>query len=166
MSGLYHLSEKGFTNNKILQILDYTGIYALIAGSFTPIHMILFQGKERWITLVLVWVLAITELTLTAVFFDLIPGWLHLTFFLTLGWMGLSTFWHLHRRHFRHLLFDLTLGGVFYTIGALIEFMKKGILIPGVIESHEVFHVFVIVGAAAHWKLIWNIAEIQDHIMR
>ena len=46
MSGVYHLLSKGTTASYVLRILDYTGIYFLIAGSFTPIHLILFRNTN------------------------------------------------------------------------------------------------------------------------
>lgn len=159
MSGVYHLLEKGHTANYVLKILDYTGIYGLISGTFTPIHLILFRGVHRWLVLAIVWVLSITGLTLTAIYFEEIPHSLSLTFFLSLGWFGFYTMWKLYQVHSKRLVIYLLLGGLSYTIGAVIEFAGWPILIPGVIESHEIFHVFVLLGAFFHWKLVYKISK-------
>ena len=159
MSGVYHLLEKGHTASYVLHILDYAGIYCLIAGTFTPIHIILFRGIHRWLVLAIVWSLAITGLTLTAIFFERIPEWLNLTFFLALGWIGLYTLWKLYKVHSKELFKYLMLGGVSYTVGAVTEFLWWPTLIPSVIEPHEVFHIFVMLGAFFHWKLVYRISK-------
>ena len=159
MSGVYHLLEKGGAANYVLRILDYTGIYGLIAGTFTPVHLILFRGLHRWLILAIVWTLAITGLTLTAIFFDDIPHWLSLSFFLGLGWMGFLTFWFMYKLHSKKLVFYLISGGLFYTIGAICEFLNWPIIREGIVGAHEVFHIFVILGALMHWLLIYKIAK-------
>lgn len=50
-------------------------------------------------------------------------------------------------------------GGIAYTIGAIIDFMEWPNIIPGVVGHHEIFHVCVIIGALAHWLLIYQIAD-------
>ena len=159
MSGVYHLLEKGYTANYVLQILDYSAIYTLISGTITPIHTILFKGIHRWLILTVVWTLSITGLTLTAVFFQSIPEWLTLTFFLGLGWFGLFTVYSIYKVHNKALISYIVIGGLFYTIGASFEFFRWPILIDGIIGPHEVFHIFVILGALAHWKLVYRIAS-------
>ena len=159
MSGVYHILEKGFTANYVLKILDYTGIYALIAGTYTPIHLILFRGIYRWSVLLLVWFFSIVGITLTAIFFKDIPEWLSLIFFLSMGWIGLYSMWNIYRVHSKKLVIYLIVGGLAYSLGAIIEFIGWPILITGIIESHEIFHIFVIIGALIHWKLIYEIAR-------
>ncbi|MCO4793660.1 MAG: hemolysin III family protein [Bacteriovoracaceae bacterium] len=159
MSGVYHLLEKGYTPNYVLHILDYAGIYVLIAGSYTPIHLILFRNIHRWLVLCIVWTLSITGLTLTAVFFDTIPEWLNLTFFLSLGWIGLFTLYHVYKIHSKELFLLIIYGGLSYSIGAICEFMRWPEVYPGVIGPHEVFHLFVLLGAAFHWRLIYKISK-------
>jgi channel protein (hemolysin III family) len=159
MSGMYHLLERGFTANYVFKILDYTGIYGLIAGTFTPIHLILFRGLHRWMILSVVWVLAIIGLTLTAIYFETIPQWLNVSFFLGLGWVGAFSMWKIYQVHSKALLGYLLLGGLLYSIGAVIEFLGQPILWYGVIESHDVFHVFVLMAALCHWKLVYQIAK-------
>jgi len=89
ISGVYHLLDAGGGARRVLQRLDHAGIFLLIAGSFTPVHMIMFTGWLRWGFLGLVWALAVTGATLTAVFFDRIPEWLSLGLYLGLAWFGL-----------------------------------------------------------------------------
>lgn len=158
MSGVFHLLEKGTASRYVFQILDYTAIYAMIAGTFTPIHIILFRGMKRWLILLVVWVLAITGLTMTSIFFDDIPKWLSLLFFLGLGWSGYLSFRFIYK-HQKTFAFYIAAGGIAYTVGAIVDFTEYPAVIPGVMGPHEIFHVFVIFGALAHWLLIYQIAD-------
>lgn len=159
MSAVYHLLEKGHTPNYVLRILDYCAIYIMIAGSFTPIHLILFRKAHRWLVLAIVWTLSITGLTLTAIFFDDIPQWLMLSFFLGLGWIGLFSMWHIYNIHSKSLFKLILSGGIAYSVGAICDLLNWPVLIDGVIGPHEVFHLFVILGAGLHWRLIYKIAK-------
>ncbi len=88
MSGVYHLLDQGGTPRYVMQHLDHAAIWIMIAGTFTPIHVILFTGWRRWGVLAIVWTAAITGLVLKTVFFDEFPEWLGLIFYLALGWVG------------------------------------------------------------------------------
>lgn len=156
MSGVYHLLTPGTVAKDVLQRLDYAGIWVLIAGTFTPIHTILFRGAWRWAILALVWTAAITGLVLQVIFFHSFPEWLGLTFFLGLGWVGALTGIKFHHLFQHKTVKYLLAGGLFYSIGAIIDFLKGPVLILGVIGAHEIFHIFVILGALSHWVFVWR----------
>lgn len=157
MSGVYHLLEKGTDANYVLQILDHAGIYLLIAGSFTPFQIILLRGYQRWIPLTLIWILAITGLTLTSIFFSDMPEWLILCFFLGMGWMSLFTVWFLRKISIETIKY-IAIGGVFYTVGAVCDFLKWPILADSIFGPHEFFHICVVLGALSHFYGIYKIA--------
>lgn len=159
MSGVYHLLEAGGAGHKVLQRLDHAAIFALIAGSFTPIHWILFRGWGRWGVLVLIWSLAITGLTLKVIFFESIPEWLGLTFFLGLGWIGLASGAVLWRRYGFALIRPLVYSGLFYSAGAVLEFLRWPVLIPGVLGPHELFHLAVLAGIGFHFRFLFGLLE-------
>jgi len=85
MSGVYHLLPFGSTAREILRRLDHAAIFTLIAGTFTPVHGILFTGWRRWMPLLLVWSAAITGIVFTSVFISEIPPWFSITVYLGLG---------------------------------------------------------------------------------
>ena len=91
MSGVFHLLQPGGNGRAVLQRLDHASIFVLIAGTFTPIHIILFRGWRRWAVLTLIWLLTITGLTLTTIFFHDMDERLGLLFYLGLGWLGIIT---------------------------------------------------------------------------
>jgi channel protein (hemolysin III family) len=159
MSGVYHLLTPGTTGRIVLQRLDYAGIWVLIAGTFTPVHIILFRGAWRWGILMLVWAIAITGLVLQIIFFESFPYWLTLILFLGLGWMGILTALQFRKTFTKHSLRLLATGGIFYSIGAIVDGMNWPILFQRVIGPHEIFHVFVILGALWHWRFIYEWAD-------
>ena len=74
MSAIYHMLEPG-TGRNVMAHLDVAGVFALIAGTVTPVHTILFRGFNRWGPLLLVWSAAVTGITLRTIFSDrLSPG--------------------------------------------------------------------------------------------
>jgi len=159
MSGVYHLLEPGNTPRMALQRLDHAGIYVLIAGTITAIHFTFFNKKKRWIVSTLVWVLATTGLVLTVVFFDSIPQWLLSSFYLGLGWLGLATGYLLKVSYGTKTFLSVLKGGCIYSVGALIMYFDRPVLIPGVLEAHEIFHICVVLAAYTHWKLIYDWAN-------
>ena len=130
----------------------------LIAGSFTPVHVILL--RERWQRHLLgwIWVAAIAGLVLKTVYFDTTPPWLGLLMYLGLGWLGLISTVALARRFGVRFVLPLVWGALAYTIGALADFLGWPVLVAGVVGPHEVFHLGVVAGVAFHWAFILGIA--------
>jgi channel protein (hemolysin III family) len=159
MSGVYHLLDAQFLPRQVFQRLDHAAIWVLIAGTFTPLHMILFRGTWRWGVLALVWTIAITGLTLEAVFFTDVPPWLSLSGYLGLGWLGVLTAWHFRRTFGDNSIRYLWIGSVVYTLGGLLDFLEWPVIVSGVIGPHEIFHVFVMVGAFYHWWFVYKWAH-------
>ncbi len=162
MSGVFHLLEPGGTARAVLQRLDHAGIFFLIAGTFTPIHGILFKRSLRWGVLLFVWTIAITGIVLKSIYFSDIAEWLSLSLYLGLGWVGALTGILLYRRfHFEFIKY-LIFGALAYTIGAIFEFLRTPILIEGVLGPHEIFHIFVLFGISFHFIFIFQFSKRQN----
>ena len=145
-SGIFHAMPSGTPVREVFKRLDHAAIFILIAGTFTPIHVILFKGVMRWGVLVPIWVAALAGITLKTVFFTSTPEWLGISIYLVMGWAGAISMvgaWRLYNLRF---VSPLILGGFAYTVGALCEFTGEPTLIEGVIRSHEMFHIAVLVG--------------------
>ncbi len=162
MSGVYHLLEIGGTGRMILQRLDHAGIFFLIAGTFTPVHTILFRGRWQWGMLLLIWTIAITNITLKVVYFDAIEEWIGLLMFLGMGWVGAISGILLYRRFGLNFIKPLLYGAFAYTVGAVMEFLRWPELIPGHIGPHELFHIAVLFGLGYHFLFIYTFAD-HDH---
>ncbi len=159
MSGVYHLLDSRGAAHRVLQRLDHAAIFAVIAGSFTPIHWILFTGWGRWGVLLLIWSLAITGITLKAIFFESIPEAVGLASYLGLGWIGLASGLALGRRYGFGLIRPLVYSGLSYTAGGLLEFLRWPVLIPGVLGPHEFLHIGVIAGIGFHFRLLFGVLD-------
>jgi channel protein (hemolysin III family) len=159
LSGTYHLLPPGTGGRAVLQRLDHAAIFVLIAGTFTPLHVILFRGAWRWAPLGVLWASAAAGVTLKSVFFGGTPEWLGVLFYLVMGWLGAVSGAELWRRHGARLVRPLLLGGVAYTAGAALELLRWPEAVAGVIGPHELFHVFVLLGAGLHWRFIWLFAS-------
>jgi hemolysin III len=148
-SALYHaVWLTGGSLNRFRR-LDHVGIYLLIAGTYTPGAWSLLQRGWREKTLATIWGLA--GLCAVRVWVGgILPPWISTLIYLVLGWGILLCYRELARNHTHRALLPLPLGGVFYSIGALINLMNWPVLKPGVFGAHELFHFFVLAGSACH----------------
>jgi channel protein (hemolysin III family) len=172
MSGVYHLltpavgmgSRVGISGGSVdtggaravLQRLDHAAIFVLIAGTFTPVHTLLFRGVLRWGMLAFIWTLAVLGVTLKSIFFTGTPPALGLGLYVLMGWFGIVAMVAVARRTGFRSTRTLVAGGVVYTAGAVIEGLSPPPLIAGVVRAHELFHLAVLAGLALHWRFIWN----------
>lgn len=161
MSGVFHLLDHNSAGRVVLQRLDHAAIFGLIAGSFTPTHIILFKGFWRWGFLVLIWTLAISGMIIKTMFFYELPEILGLMFYLGLGWVAILSAYLTHRLHGFRIIRPLIYGGLAYTVGATLQFLGHPIVIPGVIGPHELFHIAVLAGIAWHWLFIRDLLKLK-----
>lgn len=159
MSGVYHMLPGDGAGAAVMFRLDKAAIFVLIAGTFTPVHGLLFTGAIRWAGLSVMWAAAITGLTLVTIFFDRMPYGLGTTLYLTLGWVaGISVIAAWRRRGFRYVR-PILAGGVAYSMGAILLGLGWPTLIPGVFGPHELWHVAVITGLGLHWSFVSRLAR-------
>jgi channel protein (hemolysin III family) len=159
ISGVYHLLAPGGSGRLVMVRLDHAAIFVLIAGTFTPVHGILFHGRWRWEPLILFWAVTAAAVTLKTVFFSDLSEWLGLALYLCLGWVGVATGSVLWFRYGGRFIRPLAWGGVAYTAGAVLDYSGLSPLIPGVLGSHELFHVAVLAGAGLHWRFVYSFAS-------
>ena len=129
--------------------IDHIGIYLLIAGTVTPIGLVLLSGRWRLALLSGIWALAAAGILARLLVH---PTIVQLTiFYLFMGWVGSLAYLELARRVPRAALRPLWIGGLCYTVGAVLNGLHWPVLVPGVFESHEVFHLFVMAGSGWHY---------------
>lgn len=160
-SAVYHLLDTSGAAHTVFQRLDHAAIFLVIAGTFTPIHYILFTGFLRWGFLMIVWILTISGLVVKTIYFTTIPEWLGLAFYLGLGWMGLIVGYKLWQRYDFAFIRPLVIGGICYTVGAIIEYHHKLILLTGILGPHEILHIAVLAGIGFQW---WFIIKTMDRV--
>lgn len=159
MSFVYHMMAVGGTAREVMLRLDVASIFILIASTFTVIHGILFEGRERWRIPIFLWLIVVVGVTLRSIFFHSIPSIVGDGIFLIMGWLGAVSSWMLWKKFGFDGVKLVFLGGVFYTIGALINAFDYPVFISMVWGPHETFHLLVLAGLGAHWAFVMSIAD-------
>jgi hemolysin III len=163
-STLFHGVRSGEERIMILGRLDHVGIHLLIAGSYTPLAWNLLRGPWRTGTLLAVWLSTLAGSTMLLFNIQLSPL-LATCEYLTLGWGALFCYFEIARSIPHRRLRPLVLGGMLYSVGALINLCHWPILWPGVFGYHELFHLWVMAGSSAHfWFMLTVIAERREAI--
>lgn len=152
-SAAYHLIAAGPRVVLFLRKLDHSAIYLLIAGTYTPICLQFFSGFWRIGLLAVVWALAVLGIGVK-LFIIRAPRWVTAAVYLAMGWLSLSAVQEILNSLPTGALIWLLLGGLFFTGGAVIYILKKPDLFPGVFGFHEIWHIFVILGAFSHFVLM------------
>jgi hemolysin III len=155
-SGIYHTVIASPAAIQVLRKIDHSAIYLLIAGTYTPFCLIAFQGFWHYGLLAIIWVLAVAGI-ITKIFIINTPRWLTAGLYILMGWLSVSAVGEFLRRLPPQTFVWLLAGGILYTLGALIYITKKGDFFPGVFGFHEVWHVFVLLAAAAHFVAVATI---------
>ena len=106
--------------------------------------------------------LAVVGIVVKTVFFSSVPEWLGVGAYLALGWGGAFSMLLVVRRWGLRAVSPLALGGIAYTAGALCELTNSPVLVPGVVGSHEVFHLAVLVGLGSMWLFMHRIARVPE----
>lgn len=149
-STLYHSVSKLALKRK-LRILDHISIYYLIAGTYTPVCVVLLSDSRGWILLYAVWGLALLGTALKLFFtgkFEVFS----LLLYLFMGWLIVFDIGALIDATSNLGLVLMALGGAFYTLGIVFYALRK---IP---FNHLIWHVFVLGGASSHWLFIyWDV---------
>ncbi|HAH69930.1 MAG TPA: hemolysin [Synergistaceae bacterium] len=152
-SAAYHLVNASEKAIRILQKIDHSMIFVLIAGTYTPICLTLLRGRLGYWLLALIWSCAAAGIVMKMFFFD-IPRLLYTGVYLIMGWIAVFVIVPLYRAGGPLPLIWLLAGGLFYTAGGIIYAIKKPNILPGWLGFHELFHIFVILGSTAHYVMI------------
>jgi hemolysin III len=139
---------------QIFQILDYSAIFLLIAGSLTPLCLVTLRGPFGWMIFGVTWFFAILGIVLKASFPKL-PKWVTNTLYVSLGWIGAILAIPLVTILPLNAIILLAAGGIIYTIGSFIFLHEKPNFVPGKFGFHELWHIFVLVGAFLHWLMMY-----------
>ncbi len=158
ISGLFHMPPRGSPIHRVAERVDHAAIFVMIAGTFTPALGILFGNRLRTRGLALIWCAALLGATVKTIFFDYLPEWLGLTMYLAMGWLGALVVVAAARRYSVKFVQPLLIGGIVYSVGAVLEFFQCAYVVPGVIHAHEVHHLTVLIGAFWHWVWVWQFA--------
>ena len=159
-STLYHCLNTPVKGRIALRKYDHISIYFLIAGSYTPICLLVLPRSWGVPLLTVIWALAIGG-TVMALLWINAPRWVTSGMYLFMGWMAVFAIVPLVRYMPAAGMFWLFLGGVLYTVGGVLYAVKW----PGRdnprFGCHEIFHVFILLGSIAHFFLMYRVVVFQ-----
>ena len=144
-STLYHwlkLSDAGIMK---LRRADHIMIFIYIAATYTPVCIVALKGTLGWSLLIAVWFVALVGVIIK-IFWMNAPRWLSTFIYILMGWLAVIVIYPLVNAIQIGALIWLSIGGLFYTIGAVIYALKKPDPYPGILGFHEIFHLFVLLG--------------------
>ena len=152
-SASYHLIVAAPGRIQFLRKLDHTAIYFLIAGTYTPICYNVLTGFWRWGLLAIIWTMALVGSGFKIAFIKM-PRLLSAAPYIVMGWLGAIGGYELFRVFPMSAMIWLVVGGLFFTVGAIIYITKTLNFKPGVFGFHEVWHLFVIAGCLCHYVVM------------
>lgn len=155
-STTYHALNLSDRTNRILKKLDHMMIFILIAGSYTPICLIVLGGKTGYMLLALVWGIAILGILIKGFWINC-PKWFSSILYIAMGWVCVLSFTQLINSLPAAAFYWLLAGGIIYTIGGIIYALKLPIFNSRHKEfgTHEIFHLFVMGGSVCHFIVMY-----------
>ena len=141
-STTYHTFDISIKVNTILKKIDHMMISVLIAGSYTPVCLLVLKGRLGIILLSIVWGIAIAGILIKA-FWVYCPKWVSSVLYIGMGWTCVLAFTQLL--------------GIIYTVGGVIYALKLPLFNSRHknFGSHEIFHLFVMAGSACHFIVMY-----------
>lgn len=155
-STTYHTFDISAKINTILKKWDHMMISVLIAGSYTPICLLVLKGKTGLILLAIVWSFAIVGILIKA-FWVYCPKWISSILYIGMGWTCVLAFTQILNSMSHTSFLWLLTGGIIYTVGGIIYALKLPIFNSKHknFGSHEIFHLFVMAGSACHFIVMY-----------
>lgn len=155
-STIYHSLNLSERTNRVLRKLDHMMIFILIAGSYTPICLIVLGDGVGTLLFALIWGVAIIGILIKA-FWITCPKWFSSILYIAMGWLCVIAFGPLVNTLSTAAFGWLLAGGIIYTVGGIIYALKLPIFNSKHknFGSHEIFHLFVMGGSICHFILMY-----------
>lgn len=157
VSAFYHIGTWKPGTRQVFRAIDHSNIFVLIAGTYTPLCFNILNGWVRIALLVTIWTLAFLGLAFTVVPYTLrLPRWIGTVLYIIMGWVALLAFPAFLSALPWTFVVTMILGGVSYTLGAVVYALRWPNPFPRVFGFHEIFHLFVILGSAIFVFCVWK----------
>lgn len=155
-SATYHSVNLTGRYLRVFRKLDHMMIFVLIAGSYTPVCLIVLGGETGYTLLALVWGIALAGMLVKA-FWITCPKWFSSAIYIAMGWVCVLVFGRLFDTLSTAAFLWLLAGGIVYTVGGVIYALKLPLFNSRHREfgSHEVFHLFVMAGSLCHFIFMY-----------
>ena len=149
-SAAYHRGSWRGRSHEVMKRLDHSMIFVLIAGTYTPFALLLLEGTVRWVVFGIVWGGALAGVVLRNAVRR--PArWLFTVLYTVLGWVALGVLPQLRDAGGLPVVVLLLVGGLFYTLGALVYATRRPDPSPRWFGFHEVFHAFTLLAFVTHY---------------
>ncbi|MBK4347279.1 PAQR family membrane homeostasis protein TrhA [Lacisediminihabitans changchengi] len=156
ISALYHRINWQPKTRRLFKRLDHANIFLLIAGSYTPITVLALPPNKAVLLICLVWGGALLGI-LFRIFWIGAPRWLYVPLYLLLGYAAFAFIADFFAANAAMMTLILV-GGLFYSIGAVVYAFKRPNPFPGRFGFHEIFHALTLLAFLCHWVAILIIA--------
>ena len=156
-SATYHSLNIGGRALRIFRKVDHMMIFVLIAGSYTPVCLIVLGGRMGYTLFAVVWGIAIVGMLLKACWVTC-PKWFSSIIYIAMGWVCVFVFGPLWNTLPHYAFLWLLAGGIIYTIGGVIYALKLPLFNSRhtFFGSHEIFHLFVMGGSLCHFIFMYH----------
>lgn len=156
-STIYHTFDISEHVNKILRKIDHMMIFILIAGTYTPVCLIVLGNPVGYRLLALVWTIAAVGIVVNAFWINC-PKWFSSLIYIAMGWVCLTAIKQIVASLTPGAFGWLLAGGIIYTIGGIIYALKLPIFNSKHknFGSHEIFHLFVMGGSFCHYVMMFR----------
>lgn len=155
-STIYHTLDISEKVNRRLKKLDHMMIFILIAGTYTPVCLIVLGNRAGFLLLALVWAIAAAGILINALWIGC-PKWFSSLIYISMGWVCLTAFREIVNALPLAAFVWLLAGGIIYTIGGVIYALKLPLFNSRHknFGSHEIFHLFVMGGSLCHYVMMY-----------
>lgn len=155
-SAVYHSVTVKENILKVFRKLDHMMIFVLIAGSYTPVCLVVLGGRMGYTLLAVVWGIAVVGMVVKACWITC-PKWFSSLVYIAMGWVCLAVFGTLWNTLPHSAFLWLLAGGIVYTAGGVIYALKLPIFNARhkYFGSHEIFHLFVMGGSVCHFVMMY-----------
>lgn len=156
-STIYHTLDISPRINQMLRKIDHMMIFILIAGTYTPVCMIVLGDKTGWSLLTLVWGIAIVGILINALWITC-PKWFSSLIYIAMGWICVLAITKILDSMPKAGFMWLLAGGIIYTVGGIIYALKLPFFNSRHknFGSHEIFHLFVMGGSICHYVMMYR----------
>ena len=155
-SATYHSVNLPASVIKILRKVDHSMIFVLIAGSYTPVCLLVLDPKRGYPLLIAVWSLALIGIGIKFLWITC-PKWFSSVLYIAMGWSCLSVLGQLFSLLPLHAFLWLLAGGLIYTAGGIIYALRLPLFDARhpMFGLHEIFHLFVMAGSLCHFVFMF-----------
>jgi len=154
ISALYHRRVWSPRGYRVMRRLDHSMIFIFIAGTYTPISVMLLSHTKAVVILAIVWGGAILGVAVKMITPNA-SRWLSAPLYVALGWVAVAVLPDIARHGGVAALVLMLVGGAFYTIGAVFYALRKPNPWPKTFGHHEFFHAFTLLAATCHQVAIY-----------